>query len=106
MTYDIVLITDSQRSVGFGLAGISGIYKADDSQEAMDLVEKLVGQQNIGIIMISDHLVPSGDEFERISRRSFPTIVTIPSYRGSGKQDSRLQLREFIQRSIGISIEI
>jgi len=106
LSYEIIIISDELRKIGFELAGIAGVFAVKSKADVMSIIRQVTRERNVGIIIISDQFLPETDEFQQLMKKSFPAIISVPC---SGKQEGEStsqQLREFIQRSIGISIEI
>lgn len=106
MKYRIVIITDELRATGYRLAGIDGIYHSNNDRLTRQLVSKFCEDKQIGIILITENILPKDQDFDKQMRRTFPFIVPIPVFEPVDSQLSKINIEELIQRSIGIFVKL
>ena len=104
--YDIALVTDYRRYLGFRLGSYSNIYFVSTIEEGNALLKKLFSEKKFGLILVSSNVFDSdNEEIKFLRKKSFPLLVEIPI---SGKDIAVLQERkimEFLRKSIGYSIK-
>ena len=104
--YDIALITDYQRFLGFRLSSFSNIFYVSTVDEGNELIRKMYLEQKYGLILVSSHVYDSdNEEIKSLTKRTFPLLVEVPI---SGKNFSLIgeaRILEYLRKSIGYSIK-
>jgi len=97
------VIGDEHTVTGFSLVGVRGEV-ARNGAEAGDILERLFQEKEAGVILITERLASEirtqVDQHVYASR--FPLVVEIPDR--NGPLESRLDVREVVRRSIGVSV--
>ncbi|MHB1356609.1 MAG: V-type ATP synthase subunit F [Anaerolineae bacterium] len=98
----IVVIGNPDCVLGFSLAGISGHIVHNPDDLALALIETL-SDKEIGLLLVSsDVALWARDRIDLLKVNSIkPLVVEVP---GESKQTSYPSLKEFVQRSVGISL--
>ena len=104
----VVVVGDEHMALGFGLAGVKESYTPDTGEEAVKIVDRLVGSPDIAVLIISERIARDiRDELTRLKVKKglYPVIVELPEKGGSpeGKQDP---LKDKIRRAVGIDITL
>jgi V/A-type H+-transporting ATPase subunit F len=96
----VVAIGGKAFVTGFVLSGVSGEYVASSS-EALDRVKKLVGNPQVGLIMISDEVSkPIREDLTAIrSKRAVPLIYEVP---GPGSKQEKVEYRSMLRSILGV----
>lgn len=99
----IVLMGDTDTTLGFKLAGVHETYAFGESSletdRARNKLKELIERGDVGIILITERLA----ERVGIPEVMFPIILQIPDKFGSifGEE----QLREIVRKAIGVEIK-
>lgn len=97
------VIGDEDAVLGFGMVGVKGraVRSATEAEAAFKLA---LEEREVGIVIITERIAelirPLVDEY--IFTEEFPLIVEVPD-RG-GHVEGRLELREMVNRAIGITL--
>ncbi len=85
---------------GFVLAGVLGSYASSPS-EALGQVQRLLNDQEVGLIMISSELAkPVRAELTAIrSRRATPLIYEVP---GPSGEPEKVEYRSMLRQILGV----
>jgi V/A-type H+-transporting ATPase subunit F len=85
---------------GFVLSGVSGEY-VDSSESALEKIQKLVGDPEVGLIMVSDEIArPIRDELVAVkSKRAVPLIYEVP---GPGSKLEKVDYRAMLRAILGV----
>lgn len=85
---------------GFVLSGVSGEY-ASSPTEALDKIRKLVTDQKIGLIMVSNDVAkPIRDELTAMrTKRAVPLIYEVP---GPGSKVEKVEYRAMLRSILGV----
>jgi V/A-type H+-transporting ATPase subunit F len=85
---------------GFVLSGVSGHY-VDSSAAALQRVETLVKDPDVGLIMVSDDMAkPIRDELLAVkSKRAVPLIYEVP---GPGSKLEKVEYRAMLKAILGV----
>jgi V/A-type H+-transporting ATPase subunit F len=85
---------------GFVLSGVSGEY-VDSSASALEKIQKLVGDPEVGLIMVSDEMARSiRDELVALkSKRAVPLIYEVP---GPGSKLEKVDYRAMLRAILGV----
>ena len=97
---DIAVVGNSEFIIGFQLAGIQRTYPADDDEKLRDVVTKLLGDENVAILVLK------GSDMQRLPPRLritleesvTPTVVTI------GAEEGGMSMRERIIKAMGVDL--
>ncbi|MEA2070715.1 MAG: V-type ATP synthase subunit F [Asgard group archaeon] len=102
----IVSLTNAQVAMGLRLGGIKECYIADNPPEAVDKLQELSNNKEIGIIIIDDDIARLHHKVIddiRSRKGAFPIIVEIQSE--AKKETTGLDpLKDLIKRAIGVDI--
>lgn len=85
---------------GFVLAGVSGEYTSSPA-EALERIRKLVTDQKIGLIMVSNDVAkPIRDELTAMrTKRAVPLIYEVP---GPGSKAEKVEYRAMLRSILGV----
>ena len=85
---------------GFVLSGVSGEY-VTSSDEALKKIEKLVLDQKVGLIMVSDEVSKPIDEALTAikSKKAIPLIYEVP---GPGSKKQKVEYRAMLRAILGV----
>lgn len=101
----LVYISDNESALGFNLLGIETVI-VSDRESALKSLNKFKGQEDIGIILITDtisSLIRNEVDDILLSKEERPIIFEVPSIKkipGAKKQN----IKDFLRETIGISI--
>lgn len=101
-------ITDKKTADGFRLAGI-GVREAESSEEARQIINEMLQEDEVGIIALDQRLFEALDErlekqLERVYR---PVVVMLPL--GDSAQVNELtqqRLQRLIRRAVGFDVTL
>ncbi|HOX34464.1 MAG TPA: V-type ATP synthase subunit F [Methanoregulaceae archaeon] len=101
--FKFVIVTDSDRSSGFRLAGAE-VLEADTTEEARSIIPPLLFRDDIGIVAVEEEYMLSLDEklMDRIEKMHRPLIIPIPSRSKEG--DRRSYIERLLRKAIGYNI--
>ena len=106
----VVIYTDVESADGFRLAGIETVEGSlNDVAENKATLLKLVNDDDIGIVGISEDILEGIDEATRakIERMDRPILVTLPTTKHLEVSEARqAYLAKMIRRAIGFDIKI
>lgn len=104
--YEIALVTDYRRFLGFRMSSYSNIFHVSTIDEGNTLIKKLFLEKKFGLIIASSHVFDyENEDIKLLRKKSFPLLVEIPI---SGKDVALLEenkIIEFLRKSIGYSIK-
>ncbi len=85
---------------GFVLSGVSGEY-VSSSDAALEKIEKLVRDPDVGLIMVSDDVAkPIGEQLTAIrSKKAIPLIYEVP---GPGSKKEKVEYRAMLRAILGV----
>ncbi|NPA47425.1 MAG: V-type ATP synthase subunit F [Thermococci archaeon] len=95
----IAVVGDTDTVLGFKLAGVHETFEVSSPSEAREVLNELVGREDIALILITDSLA---SELELPDVR-LPIILTVPDRWSEGKGEARLM--EIVRRAIGVEIK-
>jgi len=97
------VIGDEHTVTGFSLVGVQGAV-AQDGKEAGDALERVTLEKEAGVILITERLAAEIREQvnQHVYAGRFPLVVEIPDRKGP--LENRLDVREVVRRSIGVSV--
>jgi V/A-type H+-transporting ATPase subunit F len=102
----VAAIADSDTIVGLKLAGVKLSYVAETPQQAEEAFDKVLQDQNIGLIVFSEKIADKiRDAITNLtSQKTIPIVVEIPDKRGvqPGRRDP---LMDMIRRAVGIELK-
>ncbi len=95
----LAVVGDQRFVLGFQLAGIAKAFSLDEENPDHTMKE-LVSNREIGLILIDEKSVSrlSDDMLEKITGSIRPIVLTI------GEHSSNEEMRQLIQRSIGVDL--
>jgi V/A-type H+/Na+-transporting ATPase subunit F len=105
----VVIFTDVESADGFRLAGVETVEGNEDVAENKQTLLKLVNDDDIGIIGISEDILNDIDDNTRakIDRMERPIMVTLPTTKQLEVSEARhAYLAKMIRRAIGFDIKI
>ena len=85
---------------GFVLSGVNGEY-VTSSGEALQKIEKLVKDPDVGLIMVSDDMArPIRDQLTSVrTKRAVPLIYEVP---GPGSKAEKVEYRAMLRSILGV----
>jgi vacuolar-type H+-ATPase subunit F/Vma7 len=85
---------------GFVLSGVTGEC-VSSPKEALEAVNKLIADSNVGLVMISDEVAkPIREELTAIrSKRAVPLIYEVP---GPGSKQETVEYRTMLRSILGV----
>ena len=85
---------------GFVLSGVNGEY-ASSPEEALEKIQKLVGDPEVGLIMVSDDMArPLRDQLTNIrTKKAVPLIYEVP---GPGSKAEKVEYRAMLRSILGV----
>ena len=85
---------------GFVLSGVTGSY-VGSSGEALEKIEGLVKDADVGLIMVSDDVAsPIRDDLTGIrAKRAIPLIYEVP---GPGSKQEKVEYRAMLRAILGV----
>lgn len=85
---------------GFVLSGVNGEY-VTSSTEALQKIEKLVKDPDVGLIMVSDDVAkPIRDELTNVrTKKAVPLIYEVP---GPGSKAEKVEYRAMLRSILGV----
>jgi V/A-type H+-transporting ATPase subunit F len=85
---------------GFVLSGVNGEY-VTSSSEALQKIEKLVKDPDVGLIMVSDDVArPIRDQLTSVrTKRAVPLIYEVP---GPGSKAEKVEYRAMLRSILGV----
>jgi V/A-type H+-transporting ATPase subunit F len=100
---EFFVIGDPDTVLGFSLAGING-RDVRDAREALAAVKETLGNQDIGILLITERLAQELRlEIDSVMiSRKFPLIVEIPDIKGP--LEEKATISDLVKSAIGIKI--
>ena len=101
----ITLVADKNTATCFKLAGFSMVYSAENAQEAEKCLQRLMGENNLRIVLVSERLLRQIQIFEKISERQYPLVIPIPDIKGPETLKTNL-IVELIKRKTGIEVKV
>lgn len=96
---DIAVFGDRDFVMGFRLAGVKRIYEAAKRTGAQQELQRLIADQSIGILIVSDNDVKGMPHSfkEALADNVRPVVIPV------GKEDEG-DIRERIKRAVGIDL--
>lgn len=105
----VVIFADVDSADGFRMAGVETVEGNDDAAENKKTLLKLINDDDIGIIGISEDILDSIDDPTKgkIDRMDRPIVVTLPTTKHLEVTEARhAYLAKMIRRAIGFDIKI
>lgn len=99
-----MLISDNHdTAVGMRLAGIDGLI-AHDPREVEQALKSALGQEEIGIVLMTERLVSMCPEliYDIKMNRRRPLIVEIPDRHAAGRSEN--SITRYVREAIGVKI--
>lgn len=101
MTGKIAIIGNGESALAFKAGGADAFF-ADDEKQARDLLKKVA--KNYKVILISDDLALALDDLiNRMNESPYPTIVPIPSEKGSNGY-AVSKMRQYAEKALGADV--
>jgi len=103
-SYRMAAVGEADSIIGFLALGVE-IHPVTSTGEAAEILDKLVnGKERYGIVLITETVAEQiMDRIIDLSERVLPTIVLIPSNRGS-KGYAMERIRRIVERAVGADI--
>lgn len=102
----ISAVGDFTTITGFRLAGIKDCYEVERSEEARDIIRRLVKEEDMGMIIITEDIAEAlREEIDALTEGVVtPLIVEVPNSKGplEGKVDP---IRRLVKRAVGVEIK-
>lgn len=97
---EIAVIGNSEFILGFRLAGIQKTYAAENSETIANIVTKVLGDAEVGI------LVMNGEDMAKLPFRMRTTLSESvrPTVIAIGGEEGGISIRERIKRSVGVDL--
>jgi V/A-type H+/Na+-transporting ATPase subunit F len=105
----VVIFTDIESADGFRLAGVETVEGNDEAAENKKTLLKLINDDDIGVIGITENILNSIDDATRakVDRMNRPIVVTLPTTTQLEVTEARhAYLAKMIRRAIGFDIKI
>lgn len=85
---------------GFALSGVGGEY-VSSPVEALSRIQRLIGDPEVGLIMVSDEVAkPLGEQLTMIkARMATPLIYEVP---GPGSKKEKVDYRAMLRSILGV----
>ena len=85
---------------GFVLSGVTGEY-ASSATMALDKIEKLSKDPNVGLIMVSDEVAKpiAGELTAMRAKKAIPLIYEVP---GPGSKKEKVEYRAMLRAILGV----
>jgi vacuolar-type H+-ATPase subunit F/Vma7 len=99
----IALLADRHTVTCFKLAGLSDIFSVEDAKEAEKHLLSLLERNDLGIILVSEHLLNQIQTLEKNAEKG-PLIIPIPNLQGPAVLKTDL-ITELIKRKTGIEVK-
>jgi vacuolar-type H+-ATPase subunit F/Vma7 len=101
----IALIADNNTAKVFRLAGLANVHSVEDSNGARKCLQAIIKNNNVKIILISEHFFSEMHILENIVERQSPSIMPIPDLQGPMLCKTNI-IVELIKRKTGIEVKI
>lgn len=100
----IAVLGDQSLLSGFKLAGVKELYHAPTYEEGEALLSKLLSEQSLGIIIVSEELLEKIDHRlkKKVEATAKPVVISIPGKSGPMEQTESLAM--LIKRALGFDI--
>jgi V/A-type H+-transporting ATPase subunit F len=98
---ELAVIGKSEFVTGFRLAGISKVYEAPDIKATESAVKSVLGDKNIGILVMHNDDISNLPEILRknLNESVQPTVVAL-----GGSGSGSMSLREKIKQAVGVDL--
>jgi V/A-type H+-transporting ATPase subunit F len=106
--YKVVVLTDPDTAYGFRLAGVD-VYEADDPAEARQQINRLLEDENTGILAVNEGFLASIDDRvrARIEATYRPIVVSLPVKEKLGAVgERRAFLARLVHRAVGFDVTL
>jgi V/A-type H+-transporting ATPase subunit F len=106
--YKVIVITNSESTFGFQLAGVD-VFKANEPSEARKLLIDFINDDQSGIIAIDEDLMEAIDDRlkNKIDKLYRPIVVPIPSKKKIDVGAERAAyVQSLIRRAVGFDIKL
>jgi len=104
---EIVVVGDRETVTGFALAGVARGYVPSSREEALSLLRGLLGEEGVGLILLTHRLAEElGEELKKMVRGKgpFPMLLRIPDR--TGYRPERDELEEMVRRTVGAEVVV
>ncbi|HEY5532324.1 MAG TPA: V-type ATP synthase subunit F [Candidatus Anoxymicrobiaceae bacterium] len=106
--YKVVVLTDPETAHGFRLAGVD-VREAKDGEEAKREINRLLEDDNTGILAVNEGFLSSVDERiqKRIESTYRPIVVSLPVKEKLGAVgERRAFLAKLVHRAVGFDVTL
>jgi len=106
--YKVVVLTDPDTAYGFRLAGVD-VYEAEDPAEAKREINRLLEDENTGILAVNEGFLAAIDDRarSRIEATYRPIVVSLPVKEKLGAVgERRAFLARLVHRAVGFDVTL
>jgi V/A-type H+-transporting ATPase subunit F len=106
--YKVVVLTDPDTAFGFRLAGVD-VHEADDPAEARREINRLLEDENTGILAVNEGFLAAIDDRvrARIEATYRPIVVSLPVKEKLGAVgERRAFLARLVHRAVGFDVTL
>lgn len=104
----IASITDPLTANGLKLAGMGEVHEVENTKEAERIFVKIIRDEEIGIVLITEQLAKEMDETVLESKEEkekiTPIVIEIPSKEGPVPERREI-IDKLVKRAVGIKVE-
>lgn len=102
----IAVVSDPDVATYFRIAGVKNSYEIAKPEEASGIVESLANDKEVAIIIVTEKIAERVKPvIDVISRRVYPTIITIPGREGPGAEKIS-PILDLVKRTVGVDIKV
>jgi V/A-type H+/Na+-transporting ATPase subunit F len=106
--YKVVVLTDPETAHGFRLAGVD-VHEAEDVEEARREINRLLEDDNTGILAVNEGFLSAVDERvrQRIESTYRPIVISLPVKEKLGAVGERKAfLARLVHRAVGFDVTL
>ena len=102
----LAIIAEEDVAAFFRASGIRNSYGVKSAKEAEEILWKLLEKEEIAVIALTETIVQRIKQtVEEVSRRIYPTVVTIPGREGP-IPEMAAPVMELVKRTVGVEIKL
>ncbi|MGB9635085.1 MAG: V-type ATP synthase subunit F [Candidatus Micrarchaeia archaeon] len=100
----IVAVGSKEMCLGMKLSGIKEVYYREEIKNMDELIERLMGREEVGIIILDDgaYLSLSWMLRRRLDTIAKPSIITVPNYGSKAVESESLSM--LVKRALGFEL--
>ncbi|PIZ56661.1 V-type ATP synthase subunit F [bacterium (Candidatus Torokbacteria) CG_4_10_14_0_2_um_filter_35_8] len=103
LQYKIAVLGEKEAVLGFYAVGLK-VFVVENEKEAVDKLAKIKGQNDIGILFITEYFYNIlKEELREIEGQVLPAVVVIPDHTGS-KEIGMRKMKGVIEKAVGSDI--